>query len=130
MSKIAVWAGVIVIAAVAGNALDSTTTDTSIPSTPATTWVRPTTTTDPYSTTSLPARNGSASGAGSGGVGLGTTGSSGSAKKSPKTTVAYEYDELDCNNWEEYADSGDYDPEDIADICGLDDEELDEYEDE
>lgn len=129
MSKIAVWASVIVIAAAAGNALDPATTDTSIPSTPATTWVRPTTTTDPSSTTSLPARNGNASGAGSGGVGLGTKGSSGSGKKSPKTTIAYEDDELDCNNWEEYADSGDYDPEDIADICGLDDEELDEYED-
>lgn len=39
-------------------------------------------------------------------------------------------DEIDCNNWEDYADSGEYDIEDIADICGLDDDEITDWENE
>lgn len=121
MSKVAVWAGVIVIAAAVGSTLDGTSTDTTIPSAPVVTQL--TSTTSTVVDASLPPPDTLPDDAL---TGMG--GTSGSSKKTPKTTAAVEDDEVDCNNWEDYVDSGEYDEEDIADICGLDDSEIDDYE--
>ena len=121
MSKVAVWAGVIVIAAAVGSTLDGTSTDTTIPSAPVVTQL--TSTTSTVVDTSLPSPDTLP-----GDALTDASGSSGSSKKTPKTTAAVEDDEVDCNNWEDYVDSGEYDEEDIADICGLDDSEIDDYE--
>ena len=99
MNKVAVWAGVIVIAAAVGSTLDGTSTDTTIPSAPVVT--QPTSTTSTVVDTSLPSPDtlpdDALTGAG---------GSSGSPKKTPRTTAVVEDDEVDCNNWEDYVDSG------------------------
>lgn len=121
MSKVAVWAGVIVIAAAVGSTLDGTSTDTTIPSAPVVTQL--TSTTSTVVDASLPPPDTLPDD-----TLTGMGGSSGSSKKTPKTTAAVEDDEVDCNNWEDYVDSGEYDEEDIADICGLDDSEIDDYE--
>ena len=123
MNKVAVWAGVIVVAAAVGNAIDSTPTDTTIPSAPVTAEQTTTTSTVPVIDTTT-----SATEPNTGGVPTGPGLPSGSPKKSPRTTTAVQDDEVDCNNWEDYVDSGEYDIEDIADICGLDDSEIDDYE--
>ena len=121
MNKVAVWAGVIVIAAAVGSSLDGTSTDTTIPSAPVVTQL--TSTTSTVVDTSLPSPDTLP-----GDALTDAGGSSGSPKKTPRTTAAVEDDEVDCNNWEDYVDSGEYDEEDIADICGLDDSEIDDYE--
>ena len=111
------------VAAAIGNAIDSTPTDTTIPSAPVTVEQTTTTSTLPVVDTTTSATEPNA-----GGVPTGPGLPSGSPKKSPRTTTSVQDDEVDCNNWEDYVDSGEYDIEDIADICGLDDSEIDDYE--
>ena len=118
MGKVAGWAALIVVLAAAGSALDSTSPDTTVPTRtdpPIITSTEPSTVPESTTTsTSVGARGGK----------VPTR-----PKKSPHTTAAPE-DEIDCNDWEDYADSGEYDVEDIADICGLDDEEITDWENE
>ena len=92
------------VAAAIGNAIDSTPTDTTIPSAPVTVEQTTTTSTLPVVDTTTSATEPNA-----GGVPTGPGLPSGSPKKSPRTTTAVQDDEVDCNNWEDYVDSGEYD---------------------
>ena len=111
MSRIAVWAGIVVVLAAIGGALDGSPTDGTIPAAVTTTTVArssttaagsPTASTEPVTQSTRP--------------------------RTPAAVMPPLDEEVDCNNWEDYADSGEYDIEDIADICGLDEADITDWE--
>ena len=124
------WAGIIVVLAALAGVFDESTPDNTVPAPVITeyvdtTWASPVAT-EAATTSTTVARGGSGALGGSG-TPIGSSGSSGS-RKTPRTTAPPDDEEVDCNNWEDYVDSGEYDIEDIADICGLDEDEIADWE--